>query len=192
MLTFAASRTCRSRAGKISSLKVRPGWGVTMRQLLRMALHAARYMRLRFTFGTKLRFALLSTFQLSIDFCHNDGMQTLRNSKFITKLVLVWFALFIGSAVASTVIKPENLQMVCATGGMMKMVDTSSDDGEVKGSASMDCPLCASVTAPPSPSTVHFEQTSPLAHALQPVAAAHIASVTAPPLPSRGPPALFL
>ncbi len=157
-----------------------------------MALHAARYMRLRFTFGTKLCFAFLKPSQLTIDFCHNDGMQTLRSSKFIAKLVLVWFALFLGSAIASTIIKPENLQMVCATGGMMKMVDTSSDDGEVKVSASMDCPLCASVTAPPSPSTIRFEKNSPLAHALQPVAAAHIASVTSPPLPSRGPPALFL
>jgi hypothetical protein len=119
-------------------------------------------------------------------------MQTLRNSKFLAKLVLVWFALFLGSAVASTVIKPENLQMVCSTGGLMKMVDIGSDDGEIKVSASMDCPLCASVTTPPPPLSVHFEKHSPLAHALQAFAAAHIASVTAPPLPSRGPPALFL
>jgi hypothetical protein len=127
-----------------------------------------------------------------IDFCHNGVMQTLRNSKFIAKLVLVWFALFLGSAIASTVIKPENLQMVCATGGVMKMVNTSSDDGKVDVTASMDCPLCATVTAPPPPLSIHFEKLSPLAHALQPVVAAHIASVTAPPLPSRGPPALFL
>jgi hypothetical protein len=118
-------------------------------------------------------------------------MQTLRNSKFIAKLVLVWFALFLGSGIASTLIQPGNMQMVCATGGGMKIVDTNNDDGEFKASANMDCPLCASVTAPPSSSTVHVEKPSPLAHALQPVAAAHIASVTAPPLPSRGPPANF-
>ena len=125
-------------------------------------------------------------------FCDNHFMQTLRSSKIIAKLVLVWFALFLGSAIASTVIQPSNLQMVCSTGGVMKMVDTSGDGEELKASANMDCPLCASVTAPPAPSTVHFEKPSPLAHALQPVAAAHIASVTAPPLPSRGPPALSL
>ena len=116
-------------------------------------------------------------------------MQTLRSSKFIAKLVLVWFALFLGSAIASTIVQPGNLQMVCSTGGVMKMVDTNGDGEELKASANMDCPLCASVTVSPSPSTVHFEKPSPLAHALQPVAAAHIASVTAPPLPSRGPPA---
>jgi hypothetical protein len=119
-------------------------------------------------------------------------MQTLRNSKLIAKLVLVWFALFLGSAIASTVINPENLQMVCSTGGVMKMVDTNGDGEELKASGNMDCPLCASVTAPPSPSTVLFEKPSTLAYALQLVAAAHIASVTSPPLPSRGPPALFL
>jgi hypothetical protein len=119
-------------------------------------------------------------------------MHSLRSSKFIAKLVLVWFALFLGSAIASTVIKPGNLQMVCSTGGVMKMVDTSSDEGEIKASASMDCPLCASVTTPPLLLSIHFEKLSPLAHALQPIAAAHIASVTAPPLPSRGPPASLL
>jgi hypothetical protein len=119
-------------------------------------------------------------------------MQSLRSSKFIAKLVLVWFALFLGSAIASTVIQSDHLQMVCATGGVMKMVDSSSDDGELKASASMDCPLCASVTAPAPPLTAHFEKLSSLAHALHPIAAAHIASVTAPPLPSRGPPPSFL
>ncbi|NBY53865.1 MAG: DUF2946 domain-containing protein [Betaproteobacteria bacterium] len=118
-------------------------------------------------------------------------MHTLRSSKLIAKLVLVWFALFLGSAIASTVIEPGSMQMVCTAGGGMKMVDTSGDDGGIGATASMDCPVCASVTAPPPPPlTVHFEKLSPLAHALHPIAAARIASVTAPPLPSRGPPIL--
>ena len=50
-------------------------------------------------------------------------MHTLRNSKLIAKLVLVWFALFLSSAIASTVINPDSLQMVCTASGGMKMVD---------------------------------------------------------------------
>jgi len=119
-------------------------------------------------------------------------MHTLRTSKLIARLVLVWFALFMGSAIASSVIKPGSMQMVCSAGGGMKMVDTSGDEGGIKASAIMDCPLCASVSAPPPPLTVHFEKLTPLAHALHPIAAAHIASVTAPPLPSRGPPTSLL
>ena len=59
-------------------------------------------------------------------------MNTLRNSKLIAKLVLVWFALFLGSAIASTVIKPGSMQMVCTAGGGMKMVDISGDEGSSK------------------------------------------------------------
>ena len=114
-------------------------------------------------------------------------MQTLRNAKFITRLVLVWFALFLGSAIASTIVNPGSLQMVCSSGGSMKLVD-SNGDSDAKLTANMDCPLCAAVTGPPPSKSVQFEKFSPLAHSLHPIAAAHIASVTAPPLPSRGPP----
>lgn len=117
-------------------------------------------------------------------------MQTLRNAKFITRLVLVWFALFLGSAIASTIVNPGSLQMVCSTGGSMKLVDTNGDS-DAKLTANMDCPLCAAVTSPPPSKSVQFEKPSSLAHALQPLVVAHIASVTAPPLPSRGPPSTF-
>ena len=119
-------------------------------------------------------------------------MQALRSSKFIASLVLVWFALFVGAAIASTLLNPGNLQMVCSSDGGMKMVDTGDADGDIKHSSQMDCPLCVSVTALHPPSTTQLPTPSPLAHALQPVAAAHIASITAPPLPSRGPPSSLL
>lgn len=82
--------------------------------------------------------------------------------------------------------------MACSAGGVMKIVDMGDDDGGLKASANMDCPLCASVTAPPLSLAIHFEKLSPLAYVLHPIAAAHIASVTAPPLPSRGPPTSLL
>lgn len=116
-------------------------------------------------------------------------MHTLRSSRLIVGLVLAWFALFLGSAVASTVIKPGSMQIVCSAGGGMKMVDVDGDGGEVKVSATMDCPLCASVASPPSHSSSLSIKPSALEHALHPIAAAHIAALTAPPLPSRGPPA---
>lgn len=119
-------------------------------------------------------------------------MQALRNAKHITQLVLVWFALYLGSAVASTLIHPGNLHMVCSSDGVVKLLDANDDDGKTPVASGVDCPLCASVSAPPAPPAVQFEQPVSLARALQSVAAAHIASATAAPPPSRGPPARAL
>ena len=117
-------------------------------------------------------------------------MQTLRNARWITRLVLVWFALFIGAAIASPLVKPASGQMVCtAMGGMKMVMDGDSDQGTTP-SASMDCPLCAPLIAPPVPQARSFEPPSTLAHVLQTLPAAHIAGLTGAPLPPRGPPSL--
>jgi len=116
-------------------------------------------------------------------------LQTLREARFITRLVLVWFALFIGASVASPLVKPQSTQMVCSAMGGMKMV-TGDDAGDSQTVAtSMDCPLCAHVSAPPVPEAVGLAPVSALAHALRPIPSAHIAWLTGSPLPPRGPPA---
>ena len=117
-------------------------------------------------------------------------MQTLRQSRQLTRFVLVWFALALGVAMASPLVSPKSIDLVCSSGGVMKLV--ASDDGdEAPSSSAMDCPLCMSVAfPPPAPLALQVVKPSPLSHALQPIAAAHIALATAPPLPSRGPPAL--
>jgi hypothetical protein len=125
----------------------------------------------------------------------NQAMQTLRNAQLLARLVLVWFVLFVGVSVASPLVNPQAGQMVCSAMGGMKMV--SADDGanggsgdSVKLSSSMDCPLCAQFSAPPSSVVLSFDTTSVLAHALRPIPSAHIAWLTGAPLPPRGPPAL--
>ena len=110
--------------------------------------------------------------------------------KLIARLVLVWFALFIGVAIASPILNPTETQMVCSSAGGMKMVPSSEEGAEAKLTANMDCPLCAPVVVPLQSGSTTFDHASPLAHSLHPVAAAIIAAHTAPPLPSRGPPAV--
>lgn len=119
-------------------------------------------------------------------------MQTLRNTRYITRLVLVWFALFIGASVASPIVHPSDVQMVCAASGGMKFVSTTDDGAELQTSAGMACPMCASVSPPLPLLAYSLAKPSPLALALRPVVAAHLASVTSAPPPSRGPPALSL
>jgi len=117
-------------------------------------------------------------------------LQTIRHARWLTRLVLVWFALFIGSAIASPMVKPVAGQMVCTTMGGMKLVMDGTDSQTTPATASMDCPLCAHMITPPSPEARAFEPPSALAHALQTLPAARIASLTGAPLPPRGPPAL--
>ncbi len=114
----------------------------------------------------------------------------LRQARRLTRFLLVWFALALGVAMASPLVLPKSIAVVCSSGGVMKLVASEEGDEAQPTSASMDCPLCMSVAFPPAPLALQVVKPSPLSHALQPIAAAHIASATAPPLPSRGPPAL--
>ena len=107
--------------------------------------------------------------------------------------VLAWFMASLGVAIAAPIVHPQPIQLICSSTGTIMLV-MQSDDGTMKkmGSSGMDCPLCSPAGAPPTPDT-HGSLIAPppLAHALQPVEAAHIAAATAAPLPARGPPSLF-
>jgi hypothetical protein len=118
-------------------------------------------------------------------------MRTLRHFTILARLVLAWFVLSLGVAVASPIVKPQDVLLVCSGSGAMKVL-VKADDGstsEVAGT-SMDCPLCASVSAPPPLARMDVEPAQPLAYALQAIPAAHIAARTAAPLPPRGPPSI--
>jgi hypothetical protein len=117
-------------------------------------------------------------------------MQTLRQAHFLTRLVLVWFALFIGASVASPLVKPQSVVMVCSAMGSMKIVVSDDGTGDTaQVSVGMDCPLCAQITVPVPVISLDFEVPSALAYALRPVPSAHIAWLTGSPFPPRGPPA---
>ena len=120
-------------------------------------------------------------------------MQSFRNAKQLARFALVWFALLIGVAVISPMVNPQVMSLVCSGGGGAHLVIAGSDDhGAGPHSHTLDCPLCAMVSAPPPQYQVANSFSSPLSVVLQRTVAAHIAVMTAPPLPSRGPPTLFL
>jgi hypothetical protein len=117
-------------------------------------------------------------------------MQTLRHARLLARLVLAWFVLSMGVAIASPLVQPQGIELVCSTGGAMKLIVKNADGTAQERGHTLDCPLCASGAAPPPVAPSVVAQPSPLAHALQPLPAAHIAGRTAAPLPPRGPPAL--
>ena len=119
-----------------------------------------------------------------------EYMQNLRHAHQLARLVLVWFVFSIGVAVASPLVAPKSMELVCTTAGAAKWVTQGEGDAQVS-THSLDCPLCATTGAPPAQVGTPLTQPLPLSHALHPVEAARIASATAPPLPSRGPPSSF-
>lgn len=108
----------------------------------------------------------------------------------ITRIVLMWYVVFVGVAVASPLVSPAQWQMICSGSGMM-LVDTADGEDLAAKGMGMECPLCVGNAAPPPAADISLPLPCPLAHALQRAPAAHIAVLTAPPLPSRGPPALI-
>jgi Protein of unknown function (DUF2946) len=117
-------------------------------------------------------------------------MDALRRAHLLARLVLVWFALSIGVAVAAPLVNPQAMELICSGSGAMKVLVKTDDGAKEVSSASLDCPLCASIGAPPPATRAVAQPDQALGHVLQPIPAARIASLTAAPLPARGPPAL--
>jgi hypothetical protein len=118
-------------------------------------------------------------------------MQTLRRSTQITRLVLVWFVLSLGVAIASPAVNPKVMELVCSSAGAVKLV--ALGEGDATASAhTMDCPLCVIMDAPPLAAQVNISLSLSPELVASWAATSRTAQASAPPLPSRGPPARTL
>jgi len=124
-----------------------------------------------------------------------SSLQTLRNAHLITRFVLVWFALFVGVAVASPLVKPEAVQLVCSAIGGVKLVQVDTAgvdvDGAVAAHTALDCPACLPLIAPPAANLLTPVSTGNLSHVLQLLPAARLASLLGQPWQARAPPIFF-
>ena len=115
-------------------------------------------------------------------------MNVRRFARSITQMLAVWFALFVGVSMATPLVNPTTVDHVCSGTLGSKLIVIDSDGDDLDTALAMDCPLCSGHIqhqfAVDSPAAAP----SSLSHALLPSQAAFIASITAPPLPSRGPP----
>jgi hypothetical protein len=119
-------------------------------------------------------------------------LHTLRNAPWLAKLALLWFALTLGAAVASPMVQPQQELVICTGAGMLKVV--LADDGTVTTADASDtgdalfCPLCLAGGAPVAAvvKAIDPARSTGLVRAGTPTA--HIATVSAAPLPARGPP----
>ena len=115
-------------------------------------------------------------------------MQTLRRSLSVVRLVLAWFVLTLGIAVAAPIVQPHSTVLICSEGGSkMIMVDADGERVSDTGHA-LDCPLCLPAALPPAFATVKLPVAPPATCALHPFVSAHLAALVGAPLPARGPP----
>lgn len=115
-------------------------------------------------------------------------LQSLRRSRTLARLVLVWFVLAMGVAVAAPALQPVAMAGICSA-------SAASDGGEHPGDAaashaSLQCILCLGAGAPP---TAGLTGLAPSLAPEAPVPAASVVALLAPrnsPLLARAPPAL--
>lgn len=117
-------------------------------------------------------------------------MPSSRTARLVARLLLAWFALYLGAAVAAPIAAPGGYAVICSADGIARLVQT--DDAGVPGDshASLHCPLCVPASAPPPPATVEAATPlQPLVYALPPITATWPSALAAAPPPARGPPA---
>jgi len=115
-------------------------------------------------------------------------MPCLRHAHCLGRLVLLWFALSLGAAIAAPIVHPQDQELVCSSLGAIKVVVQGEDGAQDLGANHLDCPLCLLTGAAPPPPVVALPHPLPLAHAVRPVPAARLAAVAAAPPFARGPP----
>ena len=121
------------------------------------------------------------------------SLQSLRNANRLTRFLLVWLVLFVGSAVASPLVKPEAVHLVCSAIGGVKLVqfDAAGADADAAAHTALDCPACLPLIAPPVADVFAPLPTGHLSHVLQPLPAARLATLLGQPWQARAPP-IFL
>ncbi|MBY0411588.1 MAG: DUF2946 domain-containing protein, partial [Burkholderiaceae bacterium] len=101
------------------------------------------------------------------------SLQTLRSLHWLARCVLAWFVLSIGVAVASPLVNPQAMELICSGSGAIKVLIKTDDGAQEVTTHTLDCPLCAHPSAPPPAQSVSAPLVHPLAHALRAIPAAH-------------------
>lgn len=116
-------------------------------------------------------------------------MQHLRNANLLARFVLVWFVLSMGVAVASPLVKPQSVQLVCSASGAVKVIADGGDNDTSALRNTLDCPLCAAVSAPPPQASVLVLPPMGLGYTLHARSDVSQPRRSSAPFPPRGPPA---
>jgi hypothetical protein len=79
-------------------------------------------------------------------------METLRRVQRLTcQLLLVWFALSVGAAIASPILTPHSSDVVCSGAGTLMLMPADDGNTGAPGDHQHECHLCVMVGVPPVP-----------------------------------------
>ena len=117
-------------------------------------------------------------------------MMSPRSCRAFARFVLVWFALALGAAAASPLVRTADQQLVCTAAGGFKLVGVDDGGAPRVTNGLQDCPLCVLAGAPPQRLALTVPLPAPAAALLAALPPVSDAARTAPPLPPRGPPAI--
>lgn len=115
-------------------------------------------------------------------------MKTLRATTQLRWWVLAWFALCLGVAVASPLVQPKPIEVVCSSTGGLKMVVHAEGGPVNSGAMGMDCPLCLLEASPPETQQARVPAQLPLARQPLPLSCVPTVAAMAAPPPARAPP----
>jgi len=115
-------------------------------------------------------------------------METLRRAHRLARLVLAWFVLSVGVALAAPVLHTQALDVVCSGAGGMKVMSGDASDAGHRHDHMGDCSMCV-LTGAPSVDIAFAAQRPPSAAPAPVLVVAHSAQA-ASPYPARGPPVL--
>lgn len=116
-------------------------------------------------------------------------LQLLRNRPWLARWLLLSWTLSLGAAVATPMVQPRHEVMICSVSGMVTVL--LNEDGTVASTelAGKSCPLCVLPGVLPAPQQPPIgASTQVIGRVSQGIAFSHVVALTAPPLPSRGPP----
>ena len=124
---------------------------------------------------------------LKIDFLYLSTMKTLGPMERLRIWIAAWLLLGMGIAMASPIVQPRAMQLICSGAGAVKFLVQSPSSGTADAS-DMDCPLCLLSAAPPDPTPARLPTLLPVVKMPVPAASLRIPSSVADPPPARGPP----
>jgi hypothetical protein len=107
-----------------------------------------------------------------------------------TRWVMSWVLLAMAITMATAMVHPPRIELICAGAGGMKLLQDADNDDDPDSRHSVDCALCPT-GATPAPTLGTKQFSMPSTPSYQQPSLAHQADSTAssaPPLPARGPP----